>query len=309
MRVVVEVDRKGVWFDRAAGALAALWPAAFAAWHRLPVPDAAHDLAVLRAVGGGYTGLFRALDSVLAWPFLLAPAGTLAQRAAVAAAVATGVFGLLLFVLARSVVRASMPEATRLGPLLGLAATLVATLGTSVQFEGTVAGGSILGAVLAIAPMVARVSGSNERARRVRTAFLLGLAASYEPGLGLMALLFVIVHALSLRPTKVPLREGVVLAVAALLGLAPLLLPLSRLRSLPALAASLPRLASPLGEPSLGHHAAVQAYFLAELGVVAIGFAVVGAVALLRARASRPEGLALALSTAVGVGLGNVLVP
>ena len=300
---MVEVDRKGVWFDRAAGALAGLGPAVFAGVHRLSVPDAAHDLAVVRAVGGGYTGLFRALDSVVAWPFLLVPVGTLAQRAAFAAVVATGAFGLLLFVLVRGAVRSLMPDATRLGPLLGLASTLVATLGTSVQFEGTVAGGSVLGAVLAVAPMVALLAGPNERARRLRTAFLLGLAASYEPGLGLMALLFVAAHSVALRSTKVSLREGVVLALAGVAGLAPLLLPLSRARSLPELAASVPRYASPLGEPGLGHHPTMRGYFLAELGIVALAFAAVGVFALIRERASRPVGIALTLATAVGVAL------
>lgn len=299
----MEVDRKGVWFDRVAAALAALGPALFAVLHRLAVPDAAHDLAVLRAVGGGYTGLLRALDTVLAWPLLLVPAGTPAHRAALAAVVATGAFGLCLFVLVRGVVRASMPDATRLGPLLGLASSLVATLGTSVQLEGTVAGGAVLGALLAVAPMVAFVTGPDQGARRVRTAFLLGLAASYEPGLGLMGLAFVAAHALASRTWKVSLREGGVLVLAGLSGLAPLLLPLSRLRSLPELAASVSRFASPLGEPGLGHHPSVRAYFFGELGVVALAFAALGVFALLRERASRPVGLGLTLAAALGVGL------
>lgn len=299
---MLEVDRKGVWFDRVAAGLAALGPAAFAGLHRLTVPDAAHDLAVVRAVGGGYTGLFHALDMVVARPFLLLPLGTPSQRAALASVAAAGVLGLLLFVLVRSVVRAAMPDATRLGPLLGLASSLVATLGTSVQLEATVAGGSVVGAVLAVAPMVALIVGQNERARLVRTAFLLGLALGYEPGLGAMALVFVAAYLASVR-RKISLREGAVLGLVGLLGLAPLLLPLSRLRSLPELAASVSRFASPLGEPGLGPHAEVGAYFLAELGFVALAFAAVGVFALLRERASRPLGLPLALAAAVGVGL------
>lgn len=299
----MEVDRKGVWFDRAAAGLAALGPAVFAGLHGLAVPDAAHDLAVLRSVGGGYTGLFRALDAVVAWPFLLVPAGAPAHRAAFGAAVATGALGLLLFVLVRGVVRASMPEATRLGPLLGLASSLIATLGTSVQLEGTVAGGAVLGAVLAVAPMVALLTGPHQGARRVRAAFLLGLAASYEPGLGAMGVVFVLVHVLASRTWKVSPREGALLGLAGLLGLSPLLLPLSRLRALPALAASVSRFASPLGEPGLGHHPSVRAYFLGELGAVTLAFAALGAFALVRERASRPVGLALTLAAALGVGL------
>src|ERR1700733_12549078 len=79
-------------------------PAIVAAAHVEHVPDAAHDLGVVRVVGLGWTGAFRALDMLAGAAFAWLPLGTRAFRAGLATAAAAGIGAGLVFGLARRLV-------------------------------------------------------------------------------------------------------------------------------------------------------------------------------------------------------------
>src|SRR5579883_2387608 len=133
-------------------AVSSLVPALAAAAHVVAVADAAHDDGVIRAVGLGWTGAWRALDAVLASVLVALPLGTRALRAGLASALLVGAACALLYVLARRLL-AACAFAPRFGAAVACLATLATGLSAPWQLEGASPGGSVLGALLALAPL------------------------------------------------------------------------------------------------------------------------------------------------------------
>jgi hypothetical protein len=195
-------------------------PACLAVSHAANGADAAHDEAVVRALGLGWAGAFRALDAVWCGLFEWLPVGTRALRGALASGAACGVAAGLLFVLAREVlarcegtVSRSRFEPTakpddetaegegtaRIGPVVAAIVALAATLSPSWQLEATAPGGATFGTVLALLPAAILLRASRLAPERVRswvalTGLALGTAVAYEPLVGASALASVLAY-------------------------------------------------------------------------------------------------------------------
>lgn len=212
-------------FDFALLLLVAVAPALVAAAGATTVPDAAHDAGVLRTVGAGFTGLFRALDLLIAAPFLVLPFGTRALRAGLASATVTGVCGALAFETARSLMHELLPlvlrrigfsrgmdrPALRLASAVAAASVLAALLGPAWQAEASAPGGAVVGACLVLAALHLALA-----EQEVAVALVLGLALSEGPWVFLAAL----VAAVPAYP--VARREPVRAVVAFTLGILPI---------------------------------------------------------------------------------------
>ena len=109
-------------------------PACLAAAHAANVPDAAHDEAMVRALGLGWTGAWRALDAPWCGLFAWLPVGTKALRAALASAAACGAGGGALFVLARALLGAP-GGATRAADVVAGIVALAAAMSPPWQCE------------------------------------------------------------------------------------------------------------------------------------------------------------------------------
>lgn len=262
-------------------------PAAWAVAHAALVPDTAHALGAARTTGFGWTGAFRALDIVWAAPFEALPIGTRTFRAIVASAFALCLLGLVVHLLARRLIGSLVPNARgTIAAMLATSASGMITLVACAQLEGSSPGGSVLGAVLALATMLAVLE------RRVTWAFFfLGLCASYE--LDVLACAVPALALLRQRPQKR-------VAVHFVLGLVPLVMAWAMRSHFPApLANEASPFASPLGE---GDTPWFDLRSLAEeIGPVGIAFACGGlALALLRKHARH---LGIALFLAIGIAL------
>ncbi len=181
----LDLPRRSTRLDPAMLFASVAAPLLLAASQAQPIADAAHDEAVARALGYAWSGAFRGLDVPVASALLWLPFGTRALRAALASAAVGGVAGGLLFLLARRLL-ASCTEAPRVRAIVAAIASMCATLGGAWLLESSCAGSSVVGVALALAPLV--WTGRDARRERWPLLFLLlGLAASYEPLVGLVA--------------------------------------------------------------------------------------------------------------------------
>ena len=162
-------------------------PTCLAVAHAGNMADAAHDEAMIRAVGLGWTGAWRALDAPWYALFSWVPLGTRAMRAALATALACGGGGACVSP-ARACDRVPDRRAEAHGHRRGSGRVLgrdaVACLADrSDGLRRLVTGGG------ARAPAAGgRLERRGEAsARTVTTALLAGLAVSYEPLVGLAA--------------------------------------------------------------------------------------------------------------------------
>ncbi len=285
-----------------ASVVAPVW---LAVVHAANVADAAHDEALVRAVGLGWTGALRALDGLVAAPMELLPFGTRAFRASLASASACGVAGGLLFALARRLLGACAP-APRLGAAIAAIASTTATLSVGWQLESASPGGGALGALLVLlAPWILLRDGWVQSARFGLAAAALTMALTYEPLVGAASLLGA-AGVLSVRGER---PEGRTVMRAALFGAAAGLVPLglgllaARLR--PGVALSLPWLAFPAGER--GESGTGTPYLLLrdDVGWLSSALAAVGAVVAWRA--PRARGPAAAMIAVTVAGLGAIL--
>ncbi|MBX3198795.1 MAG: hypothetical protein KF894_11715 [Labilithrix sp.] len=320
-------------FDAALRALSAGIASALAAAGATSSATAAHDPEVVRTVGAGFTGAFRALDLVVASPALLLPIGTRALRGGLASALVAGVCAALAFDLARELVkvvpealdrvaarlsggraahRSSVEASPRLLSAVAAAAVLTALLAPAWQSEAAAPGGAVTGALLVLfalrigsaEPERSPATGGAPAAPWIPQALLVvGLAASYEPFVLLATLAALGPRAaVALRQAR---REGarrwersalVQGALAFALGLTPLALGVGLARRPPEIALAPPTFT--LVEAG-GAHGPLS-FALAEVGaflsVVCAGGALL---ALLAARARRT---ALPLALVVGVG-------
>jgi len=211
-------------FDSWLLVLVTLAPAIVAAVGALGAPDAAHDEGVIRTVGAGFTGLFHALDLLLAAPFLVLPFGTRALRAGLASAAVAGAAGALAFTTARAVTQAVVPFALkklgisrgmdrggmRLASAVSAASVLAALVGPVFQTEASAPGGAVVGACLVLAALHLALLGET-----VLLALVLGLAVTEGPFVLLAALVASV-------PWRVDRTRTTQATIAFTLGLLPL---------------------------------------------------------------------------------------
>lgn len=304
-----------------ARALSVLLPAILAAAHVAHVPDAAHDLGVVRAMGFGWTGALRALDALAGAALAWLPIGTRAFRAGLGSSLLCGAAAGLVFELGWALVGAVAPRATRLGPAAAAVAALTCGLSVAWQLEAATAGGSVLGAALVLAPLVLLTKAKNVQDAPIATlGLLLGLAATYEPLVALASLASTAAFvALSARAEGVSARDLArkqgrftltLFAAAAAVGLAAPAFAFARGRLDPRLVLSRPGLASALGEAGASPRGSPVALVHAELGWALVALAVAGLVLAARGPGSQGRGrpLAAGLFVVALVGLGSVAV-
>jgi hypothetical protein len=278
-------------FDRALLVLCGLVPAALGAAGAASAAPASHDEGVVRTVGLGWTGLFRALDAIVAAPLVLAPIGTRALRAGVASALVAGACGVIAFLVARRLAYAVRPAASSppLMSAVSAVAALSAVLAPAWQVEASAPGGSVVGALLVLAalalaqgPRASSLLNPTPEAEATELpalAFVLGLSASYEP-LVLAASVAAVLPWVerAVRARTLDRRALLHAAPAFALGLLPLALGAALLRRAPELAVAAARpLGSSIGAQP-GPRVAVGAFALAEIGTLILVAAAAGAV-------------------------------
>ena len=280
-------------FDEALLVACALFPAVLGAAGATAAAPASHDEGVVRAVGLGWTGLFRALDAIVAAPLMLVPIGTRALRAGVASAIVAGACGAVAFVIARRLAHAVRPAAASLRLISAVAAVaaLTAVLSPVWQVEAAAPGGSVVGALIVLAALALGMDASADAKANANAdadadgkalrgmGLVLGIAASYEP-----LVLAASVAALAprawvmVRAGRVD-RRGLVDAVPAfVLGLAPMGFAAALARRAPEIAISAARpFASSIGERA-GPQLAVGPFATAEIGTLILVAGAAGAV-------------------------------
>ena len=242
----------------------------------------------MRVVGLGWGGIFRALDVIVAAPLVLAPVGTRALRAGLASALVTGACGALAFLIARRLAHAVRPTAgssSLVSAVSGVAA-LSAVLAPAWQVEASAPGGTVVGAllvllslVLAHVPVADASPVEDEKGDLPALAFVLGLAASYEPLVFAAALAAASPWAQWAVRTRGLDRRALVFATPAFaLGLLPLALGAALSRRVPEIAVSAVKpFASSIGAHA-GPSVTVGAFALAEIGTLILVAAAGGGV-------------------------------
>jgi hypothetical protein len=279
-------------------------PAVLAATHLANVADAAHDEAIIRAVGFGWTGAWRALDPLVAATLELLPIGTRSMRAGLASVLFVAAGAALLHLLTRRLL-AACATTERLGAFVASIATLTVAGGAAWQLEGASAGGSIFGAALVLAPTALLAAGAEVDLRRLPIAAgIAGLAASYEPLAGMSAVAPLVALVVWQRWTKgatTPLPRIVASLGAFAMAWAPFAIGSIRLRAARGLELGSAPFAAWTGERGASVRSTVIDFVRDEVSLPIVFFAVVGlALALLVARA-RPLAVALALIAAAGL--------
>jgi hypothetical protein len=271
-------------------AITVAFPACLAAAHAGNAGDAAHDEAVVRALGLGWTGALRALDVPWCGLFGWLPLGTRAFRAALASAAAGGAGGGVLFVLARAVLR-RCEETRRVGIVVAAIAALAATLSPSWQLEAASPAGGTLGATLALLPaaILFRTGRFNE-AHLPLVGLALGGAVAYEPLIGLSAVgsaLACLAAATAAERGAVLTRRGLGMAgIGFAIGFVPFALELARRGSPLALGTGL--LAGMTGERGESAAGMSAALLRDDVGVASCLLIIAGAALGARVVAARP---------------------
>lgn len=292
-------------FDRVLLAVSALVPSLLAAAGATRGEPASHDEGVVRAVGLGWTGCFRGLEAMLASVWMLVPVGSRTLRAGLASALVTAACGALAFVVSRRMAFAASPASA--SPRLIVAAAGVAALSTLLapvwQCEGSVPGGTVVGAAIVLAAIALTHAEEGEPGA---VALLVGLAASYEP-LVLVATLAALAPWAE-RVVRARVLDGRALVTAApafVVGLAPTAFAAALARRAPEIAlASAKPFASPLGEGATrtpSANAAILAFATTEIGVLLLLAAAIGVV--LAARRPEARRLLASLGSVIAVGM------
>ena len=306
-------------FDVAMLALCALVPAALGAAGVTSAAPASHDEAVVRTVGLGWTGVFRALDVLVAAPAMLVPIGTRAMRAGLASALVAGACGALAFLIARRLAHAVRPTtgSSSLISAVSAVAALSAVLAPAWQVEAAAPGGSVVGALLVLAALALAQGSAADASRGAGVketkeprepselpalAFVLGLAASYEPLVLAAALAASLPWAEGAVRARVFDRRALVHAAQAFaLGLFPLGLGAALMRRVPEIAVSGVRpLASSIGAQA-GPRVFIASFALAEIGTLILIAAAAGVVLSALAPAARRSLASLLGVLSVGV--------
>jgi hypothetical protein len=283
-------DRLGT----ALAAVSAIVPALFAAAGAPGVPDAAHDEPAIRALGWGFTGAWRALDAPVAALAAWLPLGTRAARASLVGACLAGALAYVAFLSSRRLL-ARAGARRGLGAVLACVAALSAGLAPPVQTEAIAPAGSVLGALLALAPLVCAVE-------PVLLALLVGLAAGYEPLVGAAALAGAVGQMHVEHKLRGPWPRALVarMGAAFALGLAPLLLAVVLARRRALLSSGARLFAHALGERGAAERVSLSAFAREELGWVPLALLAIGAGATLWTGKSRAPALVLLAPVAIG---------
>jgi len=293
------------------GLLAALIPIALCLAVSDNGRDYAHDVALLRATGAAGTGTLRALDAVAYAPFTLLPFGTTVFRLTLGSAAFAGIAGHLTYRLSRRLYDALFGQRWHCVYLAFIAA-MAATLAVPFVLEGSAAAGGTLGACLALAPLsLVALAGDRGETADLRVAMLVGLAAFYEPLVGLAAAASVAPFLFS--PTKKKQKERsrahqMSMAGAVLAGVLPLVAAIVR-----AQASGLPRVTSLFGEPLGGARifkkTTLDAFYRAHVGLVLAALIAAGVViCVMRARATKPASKGERSPTVLVVALVMIVV-
>ncbi len=299
-------DARSPAIDRALFAVSILLPGCLAASRALDVADAAHDEAIVRILGLGWTGAWRALDAVASATFMVIPLGTRATRAALASATICAASGGALFVAIRALL-GSLAKTPLLGAGIAAIAAATASLSMAWQLEASSPGGSVLGAALAILPVTIAAA----QARNVRSTlfpalvFLCALALSYEPLVGLAAVSSL---AIFLGVGQSPLARAVIprSIFGAVLGGVPLAFALQR-RAGTHLTLDAAPLAEWLGERGESPRVSPVSFLHEQLGWLFLALAAAGLVLGLappRGRALTGAFAAWAVIGVAGMALG-----
>ncbi len=282
-------------------------PACAAAAHVASVSDAAHDDGTIRAVGFGWTGVWRALDAVVASTFVLLPIGTRATRAALACVLLVGIAGGLLYWIGRRLL-AACASGPRLGPILAALASMTATISATWQLEAASPGGSVLGALLVLAPPAVLLADGGLRASRLPlVAALVGAALTYEPLVGACAIAssgaLAIASWRSTRETarRLTRKTKLVSLAAFAVGVLPFALGLLRSRASRALALGVAPLASWAGERGASWPITPLGFVESEIGWPIVALAVGGACLAFAVPRARPATFALVTLAIVGL--------
>jgi hypothetical protein len=307
-------DAPPAFVERAALAVSVLVATIFAATHVANVADAAHDGGVVRAVGFGSTGGWRALDAMVAAFAVAMPTGTRAFRAGMACAILSGILALVVHRLAR-VVLASSANASRasqhplgasLPSVLASVAACTASMSLAWQSEAASPGGSLLGALFIFAPLALIAGIDRIVASRIPLAgFLLGLALSYEPLAFVASLIACVAYAIAnIAPWKEAWvssrRPFIGAAIGVVLGTAPLFFALARSRFAFCIAYGATSFADWSGERGALAQLSPFRSLIDDLGWLVIALAACGLVVLLLVRRARAFGFATALLVASG---------
>jgi len=247
------------------------------------------DLSVVRGLGMVPVGAEGVVSSVLMQLGALLPLGGRLLRAALVSAIGLALAGRLVFALAERLL-ASNAKSPVLGCLLALAASLTVSLAPTWQVEGTIAGGATFAAALVFAALLLR-PGSAVTDARVWLGYgaLAGVTALESHAAG--AVLLVALVAQMVATADLPPRRSVILCAvgavtSASLCLVPMLVRPLASRAWVDLGYELSSAGIAAVDTAAEQPGALGAW-LAEVGVISVGFALVGAVWGLLCRRTR----------------------
>jgi hypothetical protein len=307
----------------------ALAPALIAAARLDIYADGERDGSVIRTVGLGFTGGFRALDAWVTAPFAALPFGTRVLRAELPAVLLVALTAALVFTLVRRTLAALAATTQTWCSVVATVAATTVSFSYPIQHEASSVGSSLTGVVLVLLALElpGSVGPSNGWALQ---AALATLALSYQPAVGMLVVTALLVAALARRsgpstgddsaaPTA-PMATGThstvldkarataVIVLGALAGLVPFGLSAVRAHVSPLSLSA--RLFAGSGDDlrpgrSLDdrgfHHALVL--LVANLGEVLLLLAALGFVWALASKRARRTRLPLAATTVVACGL------
>ncbi len=290
--------------DRAWLVASALVPALIAGSELGLFADGGRDARMIRAVGLGYTGGFRALDAWVAALCAGLPLGTRTLRAELSGVLLLAVAAALMFAVVRRILVA-MAGPSAWSSIVAAIATATASLSYPLQHEAASAGSSLTGVVLVLVTLALAARASPSWIQLVAVS---ALALSYNLRAGSCAVVAVVVAALfrltetgALAMRRGPLSPSALLAGALAVtgGLAPFGLAAVGAHAT-SRSTSARLFASPEGNLPVASGGGVRHAFAlvqGELGEVLLLLAVIGVVLGLASRRARPVVVQLAAVT------------
>jgi hypothetical protein len=280
-------------------------PAVLAAAHLANVADAAHDEGVVRAVGFGWTGAWRALDPLVAAALEVLPIGTRSMRAGLVSVLFVAAGAALVHLVTRRLLSACAVT-ERLGAFVASIATWTVVGGAAWQLEGASAGGSVFGATLVLAPTALVAAGARLDLRRLPlAAAVAGLAVSYEPLAGVSAVAPLVALVVWARWTQgassLPRRRVFESSGAFVVAFTPAAFGAVRWRAARGLELGGDPFATWAGERGASVRSTVGDFVRAEMSAAIVLLAVVGLVLAMLVARARPLAVATALVASCGL--------
>jgi hypothetical protein len=179
-------------------AASGLLPALIAAAHLDLYSGGGRDAGVVRAVGLGYSGAFRALDAWVAAPFAALPIGTRALRSSLPGVLMLAIAAGLVFVVARRRLTA-IAGRSAWSSIVAAVASATVSLSFPYQHESGSPASGVTGVVLVLAALVLA---DGPAASAPLLAAVLTLAVSYDPAIGGCVAVALIVTWLAAGPRR-----------------------------------------------------------------------------------------------------------